>query len=499
MLESLLGAFGTAFSPGILLVIVIGTALGIIFGTIPGLSATMAIALSLPLTYAMDPTAAMALLMGLYLGGISGGLVAAILLNIPGTSSSIATTFDGHPMAQNGQAGKALSVAILSSFLSGLLAIIALMLLAPVVTDFAIKLGPHEYFSLAVFAVAMIAILSSGAMVKGLAAGAVGIGLAMVGTAPVDGTQRFTFGIETLNSGFDLLPVLIGLFAVAEILKEAERGVAVRAEKKYSVKGFGITLGEFFAQKWNFLRSWAIGLGVGILPGMGGGTSNLLSYAAAKSTSKSPEKFGKGTVDGVVASESSNNASIGGALIPLLTLGIPGDTVTAMLLGGLLVQGLTPGPLLMTNNEDIVYGIYAALLVANVVMLILMFFGRRVFLYILAIPKYVLLPVVMVLCIIGAYGANNRMFDVVTVLIFGVLGFMLVKGGFPLPPLLLGFILSPIIEENYSQAMMLSSGNWADFMTRPISGVFLLVAITVFVVALVRNNIKSVRSVTAKL
>src|SRR5699024_831634 len=377
LLESLLGAFGTAFSPGILLVIVIGTALGIIFGTIPGLSATMAIALSLPLTYAMDPTAAMALLMGLYLGGISGGLVAAILLNIPGTSSSIATTFDGHPMAQNGQAGKALSVAILSSFLSGLLAIIALMLLAPVVTDFAIKLGPHEYFSLAVFAVAMIAILSSGAMVKGLAAGAVGIGLAMVGTAPVDGTQRFTFGIETLNSGFDLLPVLIGLFAVAESLKEAERGVAVRAEKKYSVKGFGITLGEFFAQKWNFLRSWAIGLGVGILPGMGGGTSNLLSYAAAKSTSKSPEKFGKGTVDGVVASESSNNASIGGALIPLLTLGIPGDTVTAMLLGGLLVQGLTPGPLLMTNNEDIVYGIYAALLVANVVMLILMFFGRR--------------------------------------------------------------------------------------------------------------------------
>ena len=493
MIEPILTAFGNALTPGMLLTIVLGVALGLVFGAMPGLSATMAVALCLPLTYTMGPEQAMALLMGLYIGGISGGLITAILLRIPGTTSSIATTFDGYPMAARGEAGKALAGGIWSSFLGGLVSIIALMLLAPVMAGFAVTLGPHEYFALSVFALTLIGVLSSKSMAKGLAAGVLGMALAMVGPAPVGGGERFTFGIDALSSGFALLPVLIGLFAVSEILTEAQKGISARLRPNHKIAGLGLGIREMLAQKWNFLRSTAIGLGIGILPGMGGGTSNLLAYAAAKSVSKTPEKFGKGTMDGVVASESANNASIGGALIPLLTLGIPGDTVTAMLLGGLMIQGLAPGPLLLTNHQGVVYSVYAALLIANVVMLLLMLLGLRAFVRVLSIPKYVLLPVVMVLCVVGAYGNNNRVFDVITLAIFGGLGLLLTRYGFPLPPLILGFVLGPIIERNFSEGMMASEGNALGFLTHPISAVFLVIAALTSGLTLLQNH-RSARS-----
>lgn len=456
----------------------IGTAVGIVFGAIPGLTATMAVALVLPLTFGMSPVDGMTLLIGLYIGGVSGGLISAILINIPGTPSSVATTFDGHPMAKNGQAGKALGAGIFYSFWGGLFSFAILIFISPPLADIALRFGPFEYFSIAVFSLTLIATLSSGNAIKGLLAGLVGIFLSCVGTAPIDAFPRFTFGYVELDGGFNLLPALVGLFAVAEVVKAAEesRNPVKMTVYKYDIKGFGVSWAEFKGQFWNFIRSSAIGTGIGILPGIGGGTSNILSYVIAKKNSKHPEKFGTGIMDGIVASESANNASIGGALVPLLTMGIPGDTVTAMLLGGLMIHGLTPGPLLFTSSPVIVYGIFAACILGNIIMIIMEFFGLRIFVRLLRIPKHYLLPVIMTLCYVGAFGLNNRAFDVWSLLVFGFLGFGLEKFKFPVAPVILGFILGPLVETNLRRGLMLSQQSFLPFVTKPISAVFLFIA-----------------------
>jgi putative tricarboxylic transport membrane protein len=263
-------------------------------------------------------------------------------------------------------------------------------------------------------------------------------------------------------------------------LKTAEEDVSVNKDEivqNYSIKGFGFSMAEFVGQTWNMFRSALIGIAIGILPGIGGGTSNLLSYMAAKNQSKHPEKFGTGIIDGIVASETANNASIGGALVPLFTLGIPGDTVTAMLLGGLMIQGLVPGPLLFQNSGKIVYGIFAALLVANLVMLVMEFYGLRIFVKLLSIPKHILLPIILTLCVVGAYGLNNRVFDVWTILLFGILGFVLEKYNYPLTPIILGFILGPIAETNLRRGLQLSNGSFIPFLTKPIAAFFIAIAI----------------------
>lgn len=462
-----------------LILIVLGVAVGIVFGAIPGLTATMAVALCLPLTFGMLPVHGMALLIGLYIGGVSGGLISAILINIPGTPSSIATTFDGHPMAAKGEAGKALGVGIFFSFLGGLFSFVVLFFIAPPLADIALRFGPQEYFSIAIFSLTLIASLSTGSTLKGLMSGIVGVLLSCVGTAPIDAYPRFTFGFYQLDGGFNLLPALVGLFAISEILKTAESDVEIRVQdiQNYKIKGFGFSRKEFVEQLGNFIRSSLIGTGIGILPGIGGGTSNILSYIAAKKMSKHPEKFGTGIIDGMVASETANNASIGGALVPLLAMGIPGDTVTAMLLGGLMIHGLSPGPLLFTTSGDIVYGIFAALIIANIVMVILEYFGMRFFVRLLRIPKHIMLPVIIVFCVVGAYGLNNRVFDAWSVMFFGVLGYALEKGGFPLSPVILGFILGPIAETNLRRGLMLTQGDFLPFLTKPISGTFLLIAL----------------------
>ncbi|MBP1774567.1 MAG: protein of unknown function transrane, partial [candidate division NC10 bacterium] len=296
------------------------------------------------------------------------------------------------------------------------------------------------------------------------------------------------------DGGFDLLPVLIGLFAVSEILKAAApspRSDEINIKvQQFTMPGFmGITWPEFKAQWWNFLRSSVIGTWIGILPGIGGGTSNLLSYMAAKNSSKNPEKFGTGIIDGVIASETANNASIGGAFVPLLTLGIPGDTVTAMLLGGFMIHGIVPGPLLFRSNGDLVYGIFVALLVANVVMISMEYYGLRVFVKLLRIPKFYLLPVILALCVVGAFGLNNRVFDVWTILVFGLLGYALERFGYPLVPLILGFILGPMAETSLRRGLMSSRGSFQPFLTEPIS-LLLLVAALIYAVTAVRKNLK---------
>lgn len=488
-------------NPSILLLMVLGVGVGIVFGSIPGLSAAMAVALFLPITFSMDPVTGMALLVSLYIGGISGGLISAILLNIPGTPSSIATCFDGSPMAAKGDAGKALGLGVVFSFLGGLVSFIILIFISPPLAKVALKFSAIEYFAIAVFALTMIAALSSGSLLKGLLSGMLGITLGTVGLAPIDGTRRFTLGISNLSSGFDLLPVLIGLFAVTEVLILAEKIRNAEKEERVEfkkIKGFGFSMKEFASQKINMIRSAIIGIGIGILPGIGGSTSGLLAYIAAKKQSKEPEKFGTGCIDGIVASETANNATIGGALIPLLALGIPGDGVTAMLLGAFMIHGLTPGPLLFKTNADLVYGIFAACFIANFIMLGLEFYGMRIYVQLLKIPKHILMPIILVLSTVGAFAVNNRVFDAQVILLFGLIGYLMHKFNISMAPIILSFILGELVETNLRRGLMLSDGSFMAFFTKPIAAIFLIIAILSIVLSF-RSEIKKKEKIVVEI
>lgn len=462
-----------------LLAIVVGVATGIIFGSIPGLTATMAVALCLPLTFGMDPVVALSLLIGLYIGGISGGLIAAILINIPGTPASIATAFDGYPMAQKGEGGRALGIGIFYSFLGTLVGCAVLFLLAPPLARFALRFGSFEYFSIAVFALTLVAGLSGKNLLKGVASATLGLLAAMIGLAPIDAHDRFLFGFTDLESGLSLLPVLLGLFAVSEVLKYAEDPDKSQALEtpSFRISGFfGLTWSDFKAYFPNFCRSSVIGVGVGLLPGIGAATSNLLAYIATRSASKDPDSFGKGNPQGLVATESSNNAGVGAALVPLIALGIPGDTVTALILGGFLIHGVQPGPLMFQTNGDLVYSIFTALGIAAFVMLIIEYWGIRIFVRILSVPKNYLLSAVLVMCVVGAFANNNRLFDVWTLFAFGGLGYAMNRFGYPLPPVILGFILGPVIEENLRSALMSTRGEFLPILERPFAAFFLICA-----------------------
>lgn len=480
--ELIAQGFASVCTPLSILLIFACVAIGIVFGAIPGLSATMAVALFLPVTYGMEPSLAMTMLMSLYIGGVSGGLISAILLRIPGTPSSVATCFDGHPMAAKGQAAKALGVGIVFSFLGTMFSIFALMFISPWLARFAIKFGNFEYFAIAFFSLTMIATLSGNSLIKGVFSGALGFMFATVGIAPIDSARRFTFGSVQLMSGFDMLTVMIGLFAVGEIISSArdagkEEKEEITNPDMSKIKGFGFGWGEFIGQIVNAVRSALIGIGIGVLPGIGGGTANILAYSVAKNQSKHPEKFGTGIIDGVVASETSNNSAIGGALIPLLTLGIPGDTVTAMLLGGLMIHGITPGPRLFVEHTSLVYGIFAALTLATVAMLFLEFYGLRVFVKLLSIPKYILLPVIFCLCGVGAYGLNSRTFDLWSVILFGIIGFGMSTFRIPIAPFILGFILGPMAETHLRRGLMLHKNSFAPLYTSPICMFFIGIAL----------------------
>ncbi len=475
------GICSVLFNPGALMWVFVGTFVGVVFGSIPGLTATMAIAMFLPMTYGMAASQGQATLIALYIGGISGGLISAILLNIPGTPASMATCLDGRPLALNGQAGKALGVGIVFSFLGTILSLAALIAISPSLANIAIKFGPWEYFSITIFSLTLIITLSEENLVKGLITGLMGLMLTTVGLAPIDSVSRYTFGSSALKGGFDILTVLVGVFAISEILIAAEN--AHKKSKQdistitdFKIKGFGFSLKEFFTQIPNLIRSSLIGIGLGILPGIGSGTSNMLSYTVAKNQSKYPERFGTGIIDGVVASETANNATIGGTIIPLLTLGIPGDSTSALLLGALIMKGVQPGPLIFRENGTVVYAIYAAMALSSIFMLLIMLFGMKFFVKVLKLPQYLLLPLVFVLCIVGAYGTNNRTFDCWALIFFGLVGYLLRKNGYPMTPLILGFVLGPTMELNFRRALSYTNGSYLEFFTHPISCAFLVIA-----------------------
>lgn len=493
ILEGLLAVL----QPMTIILVAIGTAVGIIFGSIPGLTATMAIVMFLPVTYSMTASEGISTLMALYIGGISGGLISAILLNIPGTPSSVATCFDGKPLADKGEAGKALGTGVVFSFLGTIIGIALLVILAPVLCDVALKFQAYEYCSLAIFSLSMVIALTGHDMPKGLVSAVLGALLATVGLAPIDSKPRFTFGLYQLNNGFALVVLLIGLFAISEVMAYAE---SVRKNQDFTVrsnvkiKGVGFTFREFVGQLRNAIVSSLIGVGIGILPGIGGGVSCMISYTVSKNTSKHPELYGTGIMDGVVASESANNGTIGGAMIPLLSLGIPGDAATAMLLGGLQVHNVAPGPLIYEKNGTVVYAIFFAMVLSAIFMMLFMLLGMRFFVTVLKVPKNFLLPVVVVLCGIGAIGNANLLFDTYCMVGFGLMSYLLIKAKVPTVPMILGFILGPTFEENLRRVSQLASSD--PFWGHPIFCV--LIIATVFVVIFsVRSNLKEAKRVEA--
>ncbi|MCI7735011.1 MAG: tripartite tricarboxylate transporter permease [Dysosmobacter sp.] len=479
--------------PMTIILIAIGTVVGIVFGSIPGLTATMAIVMFLPVTYSMTASEGISMLMALYIGGISGGLISAILLNIPGTPSSVATCFDGKPLADKGEAGKALGTGVVFSFIGTIIGIGLLMVLAPALCDFALKFQAYEYCALTVFSLSMVIALTGHDMPKGLISAVLGALLATVGLAPIDSKPRFTFGLYQLNNGFALVVLLIGLFAIAEVMSYAEtvrqnQDFTIRSNVK--IKGVGFTFKEFVGQIRNAIVSALIGVGIGILPGIGGGVSCMISYTVSKNTSKRRELYGTGIMDGVVASETANNGTIGGAMIPLLSLGIPGDAATAMLLGGLQVHNVAPGPLIYEKSGNVVYAIFFAMVLSAIFMMLFMLLGMRFFVSVLKVPKNYLLPVVVVLCAIGAIGNANMLFDTYCMVGFGLMSYLLIKSKVPTVPMILGFILGPTFEQNLRRVSQLTSSD--PFWNHPIFCV--LIIATVFVVIFsVRSNLKDAK------
>ena len=479
--------------PMTIILIAIGTVVGIVFGSIPGLTATMAIVMFLPVTYSMTASEGISMLMALYIGGISGGLISAILLNIPGTPSSVATCFDGKPLADKGEAGKALGTGVVFSFIGTIIGIGLLMVLAPALCDFALKFQAYEYCALTVFSLSMVIALTGHDMPKGLISAVLGALLATVGLAPIDSKPRFTFGLYQLNNGFALVVLLIGLFAIAEVMSYAEtvrqnQDFTIRSNVK--IKGVGFTVKEFVGQIRNAIVSALIGVGIGILPGIGGGVSCMISYTVSKNTSKRRELYGTGIMDGVVASETANNGTIGGAMIPLLSLGIPGDAATAMLLGGLQVHNVAPGPLIYEKSGNVVYAIFFAMVLSAIFMMLFMLLGMRFFVSVLKVPKNYLLPVVVVLCAIGAIGNANMLFDTYCMVGFGLMSYLLIKSKVPTVPMILGFILGPTFEQNLRRVSQLTSSD--PFWNHPIFCV--LIIATVFVVIFsVRSNMKDAK------
>jgi len=480
MLSDILAAIAISLSIECLIANAIGVLLGIIFGALPGLTATMGVALLLPLTFNMPTTEAFSALMGMYCGAVYGGCITAILVGTPGTVAAAATMLEGPSLTKIGESKKALDMATYASFIGGIFSCVVLATVAPILARAATAFGPAEYFAVAIFGMAIVASLSSSAALKGGIAALLGIFLSTIGSDPVSGELRNTFNFRDLFSGVPLVPVLVGLFAVGQILvtleeffrKQASNNVEVTISKK------GLSLIELWKYKFTLLRSSIIGVAVGIVPATGVGTASYISYSEAKRKSKTPEKYGKGCLEGIAATESANNAVTGGALIPLLTLGVPGDIVTAIMLGALMIQGLVPGPLLFSQEPVTVYSIFSALGISNILMLVMGLLAIRPLAKILLVPVGVLMPSVIALCIVGGYAVNNSTFDLLIVAVFGIMGYLMHKVEIPQPPLLLAMILAPIAETNFRRALVISDNDYTVFFTRPISlGVILVTAL----------------------
>ncbi|UTW11412.1 tripartite tricarboxylate transporter permease [Marinobacterium rhizophilum] len=477
-MEGLLTAFAFTLHPAALALMLVGVSAGVFVGAIPGLTGTMLIALCLPLTFFMTPEMAIVLLISIYIGAISGGLITATLLKMPGTEAAIMTTLDGYPMARAGKPGRALGLGIGSSFIGGLISWIALVVLTKPLSVWATKFTAFNYFALIVMALVLIAIITEGSFLKGIAAALIGALLAMPGIDPSSGTPRLTFGLVELNGGIDPVPMFIGLFALGTVFSDILLGsTKSNSSIEASRKGILMGLRDYRQHGLNLLRSSVIGTWIGLLPGVGAVIGSMVAYSAAKGVSKTPERFGTGCEEGIVASESANNATIGGAMIPLIALGLPGSLNNVLLLAALLIHSVQPGPLLFVNNAEIVYILMAAFFVSNVLMYLVMILSVRWVSKISEIPQFLLFPLIIVFCLIGGFAYGNSVADVWVLLGFAVLGFVLDLGKFPKGPLAISFILAPMAEQKLRSGLQLSGGDWSGLWTEPLTLIMLLIAL----------------------
>jgi putative tricarboxylic transport membrane protein len=476
--------------PFVIGLIIAGTVAGVLVGALPGLSSSMAVALLLPFSLYLDPIPAIALLSALYCAGTFGGSITAILINAPGAPPAAATAFDGYPLAVKGEAGRALGISAVSSACGGIFSVLVLLFAAPWLARIAYTFGPPEYFALAVFGLSMLSSISGAEPTKNLISGCFGLLIATVGVDLTSGIERLTFGIPELYDGIHFIPVLIGLFAVTELLTQAQ---TLGLEKvAVTIKALKLpTLDDFRRVKGTILRSSGIGTFIGILPAEGSTMAAMIGYNEAKRWSDEPEEFGKGSIEGIAGPEAANNAATGGSMVPTLALGIPGSATAAVILGGLQVQGLRPGPYLFDEQPGLLYGIFFAMLLANALFLVFGLLGAKLFSRISLVPTTFLWPTVFALCFVGAYGLEQSLVDVWVMLIAGLIGFGLKRYGFSPAPIIMGLVLGGLVETSLAQSMIIFDQQWTGFLAHPIALVFFALALVSMLNAPVRGFIKN--------
>ncbi|MQA08194.1 MAG: hypothetical protein GEU98_06495 [Pseudonocardiaceae bacterium] len=485
-------ALNLLFTFEVLAAIAFGVVAGIVIGALPGLSGTMGIALLIPVTFGMEPVAGLAMLTAIYTSAVYGGSISAILINTPGTPAAAATAIDGYQMTKKGQGGKALGISAIGSMAGGLASGLVLLFVAPQLAKVSLAFSAAEYFLLAVFGLTIISSLAGASLLKGVISGVIGLVAATVGIDILTGYPRFSFGTTALQSGIELVPALIGLFSLSQVMILAEQRRTGTSATAQLVRGKVLPkLRELKTLVPTILRSSGIGAFVGILPGAGGDVGSWVGYNEAKRFAKDKSAFGKGEPKGVAAPETANNAVTGGALIPLLTLGIPGSSATAVLLGGLLVQGMQPGHELFTDDADVTYAVILGFLLANILMGVLALAGARLFVKVTTVPTKYLAPVILVLCVVGSYAINNSIADVWVMIVFGLLGYLLRKTGFPTAPVVLGLILGSLAEKGLRQSIVLAQGDVLGYyLSRPISLVLIVLILLALFAPVFRRKMR---------
>ncbi|RSL32183.1 C4-dicarboxylate ABC transporter permease [Salibacterium salarium] len=487
MIDSLLGGLSTVLQPMNFLILMSAVLIGFLGGALPGISGVIMVVILLPVTYGMDPTSAFMLLTAIYGATVFSGLITAILYRAPGTPEAVMTSFDGYPMTKKGEAGKALGIGVFSSVTGGVIGTVALIIFTPLLAAVALKFSSPEYFALAVLGLTVVASLG-GKLLLGLIGAAIGLFIATIGIDPLTGTERFTLGSLNLAGGIRLIPVIVGLFAISEVLKRS-----ISSETHHKIEKVKMSIFDFGLLKklrGTLSRSSILGVAIGILPGIGASTAAMVSYSETVRWSKEPEKFGKGAPEGVAAPEAANNAAAMGALVPLFALGIPGSGTTAIILGAFIMHGLQPGPTFIANNSELIYAVFVALLFVNILILIFSKPFIALVSKLLNIPYASLAPIIIICCVVGTYSVRNSMFDVWLMLGFGVLGFLLEKIDFPLVAIILGLVLGPIAESEFRRSLEMSQGDFAVFLSRPISASLLSVALVLLVFSIVNPLLK---------
>ncbi|MBW2305654.1 MAG: tripartite tricarboxylate transporter permease [Deltaproteobacteria bacterium] len=491
MLHNISAGFFVAFQLLTILTSALGVMFGIIVGAIPGLSATMGVALLVPLTFVMEPAQGLLMLMGIFCGAVYGGSISAILFRVPGTGAAVMTMLDGNEMTKKGESQKALQASVWASFAGGVMSAFALMFFAPALAVIALKFGPSEYFALALCGLTIICTLESSNLIKGFISGLFGLLVGTMGLDPMTGYPRFTFGRADLFEGVQLIPALIGLFSLPEVLSIVTRRGSVKMISGAEMTHKGLTRGEIRRTAPLLVKTGLLGVFIGVLPGAGGVISSIISYSEAKRSAKRPELFGTGIIEGVIAPEAANNGSSAASLVPMLTLGIPGSATAAIFLGALTIHGLRPGPLLFHSNSSVVFGLLVGTFYVQVIMLILGLFGARLFARLVQIPGAFIAPSIALFSIVGSYAMGTNIFDVWIMFIFGIIGTLIKRYGFSSPALLLALVLGPILEENMAASLQISGGSLWIFISRPLT--LLIYAATIFLIIGTLRHLKKQR------